>query len=220
MSRRLPAQIVLALGLLVASVASAETTSPTPGPSAAAPTPAERLAGFGLLAGVGYGAHTNKVFGLALEPYAATFNVDLGYTFVNGLRLALYFDYSLGGSVQQEQQPLVGNPFQLTTQAFGLNTGASVGYDLWLHPLILRYTLSLGLSWLNWDLGELPLGAAIRYAGQATKGSKFGMHIAPGLAVLWPFGRFECGLGFDYFVQFENEIPSGFLGKLQFGVKL
>jgi hypothetical protein len=220
MSRRLPARIAFALSLLVASVASAETTTPVPAQSAVAPTATPSLAGFDLLAGVGYGARTTKALGVELEPYSATFGVGFGYTFVNGLRLAANVDYGLGRSVQQQHQPLVGSAFELTAKASSLHADVSLAYDLWLHFLILRYALSLGLTWMNWDLGELPPGSVLRFAGAETQGSKFGFHFAPGLAVLWPFGRFECGLGFDYFVQFETEIPSGFLGKLLFGVKL
>jgi hypothetical protein len=220
MSRRLPARVAFALGLLVASVASAETTTAAHVATADAPTPLKSLAGFELLASVGFGAHTNKVLGLQLEPYAATFGAEVGYVFAMGLRLAAYFDYGLGGSVRQQQQPLVGNAFELTTQASSLNGGASVGYDLWLHFLILRYTLNLGLTSLNWDLGEVPRGTLIRYSGEATHGTKLGFYVAPGLALLWPIGRFECGLGFDYFAQFEDHIPSGIQGKLLFAVKI
>jgi hypothetical protein len=220
MSRRLPARIAFSLGLLVTSVASAEAPTPVPGPIVDTPAPTKSLAGFELLASVGYGAHTNKVLGMELEPYGATFGVEFGYVFAVGLRLAAYFDYGLGGSVSQEHQPVAGDAFQLTTQASSLNGGASVGYDLWLHFLILRYTLKLGVTSLNWDLGEIPRGTLIRYSGQATQGSKLGFYVAPGLALLWPFGRFEGGLGFDYFAQFEDHIPSGFLGKLLFAVKL
>jgi hypothetical protein len=157
---------------------------------------------------------------MQLEPYGATFGVEVAYVFAMGLRLAAYFDYGLGGSVRQDQQPLVGDAFELTTQASSVNAGASVGYDLWLHFLILRYTLNLGLTSLNWDLGEVPRGSLIRYSGEATQGTKLGFYVGPGLALLWPIGRFECGLGFDYFAQFEDHIPSGFQGKLLFALKL
>jgi hypothetical protein len=214
--------MVFALSLLVASVASAENSPPlaAAAQSAAAPPSTAQLAGFDLFLGVGYGARTTKALGLELQPYATTFSLGAGYTFVNGLRLAANLDYSLGSSVQQQHQPLVGSAFELTAKASSLNAGVSLAYDLWLHFLILRYALSLGFTSMNWDLGELPPGSVLRFAGAETQGSKFGFHFAPGLALLWPFGRFECGIGFDYLVQFETQIPSGFVGKLLFGVRL
>jgi hypothetical protein len=40
------------------------------------------------------------------------------------------------------------------------------------------------------------------------------------VTVLWPLGRFECGLGMRYLVQVADEIPSGLLGELLLGVAL
>jgi hypothetical protein len=225
MRRRLPAWITLAFGLLIASAASAETAALAPGPSVATeapppPTPTKSLARFELLARVGYGASTGKVYGIELEPYGATFGVESGYTFANGLRLAAYLDFGLGRSVSQPYQTNGGTSFELTTKSSSVNAGASFGYDLWLHFLVLRYSLNLGFTSLSWDLGNTPGGALLEYAGQATQGSKLGFHVAPGLAVLWSIGPFECGLGFDYFAQIDDHIPSGFLGKLLLGVML
>jgi hypothetical protein len=225
MSRRLPAWITLALGLLVAPAASAETTALAPGPGVATaatppPTPTKSLARFELLARVGYGASTGKVYGIELEPYAATFGVESGYVFANGLRFGAYLDFGLGRSVSQPYQTNAGASFELKPKSSSINAGASFGYDLWLYFLVLRYTLNLGFTSLSWDMGDIPGGAILEYSGTATSGSKVGFHVAPGLALLWSIGPFECGLGFDYFAQADFHIPSGFLGKLLLGVAL
>jgi hypothetical protein len=206
-------------------VASAEATAVPPGQSAASeatppPTPAKSLARFELLARVGYGASTGKVYGVELEPYAATFGVESGYVFANGLRFAAYLDFGLGRSVSQPYEARGGTSFELNAKSSSLNAGASFGYDLWLYFLVLRYTLNVGFTSLSWDFSDIPGGAILEYSGTATSGSKLGFNVAPGLSVLWSIGPFECGLGFDYFAQVEDHIPSGFLGKLLLGVML
>jgi hypothetical protein len=226
MSRRLPAWIVLPFGLLVASVAAAEPTTLAPGQSVAAsegappPTPSKSLARFELLARAGYGSSTGKVYGIELQPYAATFGVESGYVFANGLRLAAYLDFGLGRSVNQPYETRGGTTIELAAKTSSLNAGVSFGYDLWLYFLVLRYTLNVGFTSLSWDFGDTPGSAILDYAGQATHGSKLGFNVAPGLTALWSIGPFECGLGFDYFAQIEDRIPSGFLGKVLVGVML
>lgn len=240
MSRRLPLRIVLGLGLLAAlarfgSAAAAQAPAPASAPAAAdttasapaapvvakpaqASTSDRHLKGFQLLAHVGYGRRTAPVFDIELEPYGATFGAEAGYTFGKGLRLAVYLDYGLGRSISQTFKPLIRDEFELTTQASSLNTGLALGHDLWLHFFILRYSLSFGITWLSWDLGSVPRGSILDLA--TPTGSTVGFHLAPGLALLWPFELLECGVGLDYFVQTDDTIPSGYLAKLLLGVRL
>lgn len=233
MLRRLPLRIVLGLSLVAcfASVASAQAPAPAAAEQTAttqaavvADKPADassserRLQGFQLLAHVGYGRRTAPVFDIELEPYGATFGAEAGYTFGKGLRLAAYLDYGLGRSVSQTYEPLIRDEFELTTKASSLNTGLALGHDLWLHFLILRYSLSFGITWLSWDLGRVPRGSILDLA--TPTGSTVGFHLSPGLALLWPFELLECGIGLDYFVQTDDSIPSGYLAKLLMGVRL
>ena len=47
-----------------------------------------------------------------------------------------------------------------------------------------------------------------------------GFHAAPGVSLIAPLGAFQVGLGFDYFAQVNDTIPSGFVGLAFAGVKL
>lgn len=184
--------------------------------------------GFDLFASVGYGLATSRIRDLDIEPYGASFGLDTGYTFNRGVRIGVYGQYGLGRTRDSTHEPLLGDPFPVTADAMGVTAGASVGYDLplymWglstpaLHVLVLRYTLSLGLSWMQWDLGELPTRPVAGF-GQ-DKSSVLGFHMAPGLCLLWRIGKLETGLGFDYWIQAEERIPPGVLFKLLLGVKL
>lgn len=174
--------------------------------------------GFELLASVAYGASTGRVAGLELEPYGATFGIEPGYIWGTGFRLGVYFDYGVGRAIEQHQQPRSGSGFNFTADTSSLITGLSLGYDLKLYFLVLRYTLDLGLSRMSWDLSGIPVGTLLGLTPE--HGSDLGFHLAPGLSVLWPFGRFECGLGVEYLVQTADLIPAGILGKLLLGVRL
>jgi hypothetical protein len=218
-------RLALAAALLFrARVAHAESTAETaPPPSVpatvappAAP-PRATVGGLSLLAMAGYGATTNAVRGLDLAPYGAAFGVDAGFTFRFGLRLGAYVNYSLGKSVVQHEDPLIRRSWEFDADTSSLNAGLSVGYDVPLYLLVLRYDLSFGVTSMQWDFGDVD-PSDVRY-GDA-KNPNVGFHFAPGLALLWPHGPFEAGVGFNYFVQTNYTIPSGFLGKLLVGVKL
>jgi len=188
------------------------------GSGAQQPPAATSVAGFDLLVAAGYGQSTENPYGNELEPYGATFGIDAGYTWSFGLRLGAYLDYGLGRALTQERMPLIGRDNELKTDAWSLSTGLALGHDLSLRFLILRYSWSFGMTWLNWDFDTSSRSLIRGYPSM--KGSSFGFHMAPGLAVLWPFGRFTCGVGFDYFIQVKDQIPLGILSKLLVGVKL
>lgn len=154
---------------------------------------------------------------MKLSPYGATFGLDAGFTFRFGLRLGSYVNYSLGKAEQNHRDALLGRGFDFTADTSSLNLGLAVGYDVPLYMLVLRYNLSFGITSMHWDFGGVD-PSDVRY-GDA-KAPNVGFHFAPGLALLWPHGAFEAGIGFDYLVQTSGTIPSGVLGKLLVGVKL
>lgn len=200
--------------LTVAGVAHAE---PEGGTSPPAPSAEASPAGLHLLATAGVGASTNEIRDLELSPYGPSLGVDAGFTFGFGFRLGVYGGYSFGAGVTQMHDPLVGAPFEFTAETSSFNGGLSVGADVPLHALILRYSLGIGVTAMKWDFGGVHPGR-VRYAD--VNNPSVGLHLAPGLAVLWPIGHFESGIGFDYVVQTNGVIPGGFLGKVMIGAKL
>ena len=222
MSCRFLTILALTGSFALASAASAQTvgeppppaTAPT-SPSGAAATAAPSLARFEVLASVGYGAAT-EIKSLETNPYAFSLGFDAGYTWDFGLRLGAELIYGFGRSIPQTFVYRRGE-IELTAESSTLTAFVTVGYDLWLRFLILRYSLGMGLTHMEWDLGELE-GTIGGYA--APSGSSNGFVFAPGLAVLWPYQLFEVGLGFDYLFQAATTNPSGFVGQLLLGVKL
>ena len=232
MPLRTLSRIALLTGLLVAFVSPvraepAEATAPsatqagTEKSGAESDGPARRgpeIKGFDILASVAYGAATSHSFGIDLEPYSATFGLESGYTWKRGPRLGVYCHYGLGGTRSQTYTPRFGAPVEIENESSVLVAGLSLGFDLPIHMLVLRYTLGLGVSWMKWDFGEapvLPLGEFPR-----SSGTNIGFHVSPGLTLLWPIHIFEVGLGFDYVIQTEDAIPPGILSKLLIGVEL
>src|SRR6478735_768106 len=175
------------------------------------------LQGFDILATAGYGAHTSTFVDLELAPYGASFGVDLGYSWRSGFRLGGYFFHSLGHTLPQHREPLVGRPVDFTAEASSVNGGLSLGWGVPLYCFALRYKLSLGVTSMRWRFHDV--SAAVAGFGDDTSPST-GFHIAPGVALLWPYGKFEGGVGFEYLAQIKDTIPSGFIGTLFVGVKL
>lgn len=198
-----------------AAGAQAPPVPAAPQPAGVPPQPS--LAGLSLLATVGYGVSTTEVRGLDLAPYGAAFGVDAGFTFRFGLRLGAYLNYALGKSVLEHRDPLIGKSYEFQADTSSLNTGLSLGYDVPIYAFVLRYDLSFGVTSMHWDFGSVD-ASSVRY-GDA-KQPNVGIHFAPGVALLWPHGPIEAGVGFSYLVQANGTIPSGFLGKVLVGVKL
>ena len=172
--------------------------------------------GFDVLVSAGWGTSTTKVVNVELAPYGASFGVDLGYTWSFGFRLGGYFSNSVGRSVFQHRDPLLGREYDFTADTSSLSGGVSIGWDVPFYSLLLRYTLGFGVSAMHWDFHDAPpIGAFYNLSNP-----NLGVHFAPGIALLWPHGLFEGGAGFDYLVQAQDTIPSGFLGKLLIGVRL
>lgn len=187
--------------------------------SAAEPVPANTLdpRGFHALAFAGYGASSNRVRHLELAPYGASFGAKVGYTFPLGAHVGAYFDYSLGRSIRQTRDPLLGRPSDFTADTSSISGGLVLAWDVPIYFLILRSELDVGFTSMSWkfrDWTEEP-----RVYVTADNPSS-GFHFAPGATLLWPHGRFEAGVGFNYLVQANGAIPSGFLGQLLVGVKL
>jgi hypothetical protein len=199
------------------ALAAAPAPQATAAPPAASPPAQDLIGGWHFLATAGFGDSTNRLRHLELAPYGPSFGLDAAYTFRFGLRLGAYFGYSLGRSITQERDPRIGRPFEFTADASSLNTGLLVGYDVPLHFLVLRYSLGLGLTSMHWDVASAD-ARAVGYGDASNPNNS--LHFSPGLALLWPHGLFECGVGFDYLIQSSGTVPSGFLGKLLVGVKL
>lgn len=203
-----------------ATVASTEAAGTKPGGSRRwrAPDGPPATAGLDIMASAGYGDATTSLRDLELEPYGATFGLDVGYTFHFGLRLGARAAYGLGRSVSQTYDPIIGRPRSLTAEAESVSSGISLGYDLPLYFLVLRYSLDLGGTWLSYDLGAPRFSSLAGYS--PTKGTLGSFYLAPRLVLLWPIDRFQCGIGFQYLIQAEERIPSGMLGELLVGVRL
>jgi hypothetical protein len=201
----------LALGVNTAHAEPAST------PVAPAPSSATTIAGLGILLTGGYGASTTSVRGMTLAPYGATFGLDAGFTFRFGLRLGAYGTYSLGSTTNEHRDPLLGRAFDFKADTSNVSAGLAVGWDVPVYCLVLRYGMGFGFTSMKWDFGNVD-PYDVRY-GDA-KNPSTGFQFAPGALVLWPHGKFEGGAGFDYLVQANGTIPSGFIGKLVAGVKL
>ena len=175
------------------------------------------LRGFDVLATAGYGAHTGKIVHLELAPYGGSFGIDLGYSWRSGFRLGGYVFKSLGRSVEQRRDPRIGREYDLTADASSINGGLSLGWGVPLYGFILRYELKLGVTSMQWDIQD---ASGLRGGYDESASPTLGMHVAPGVALLWPYGLFEGGVGFQYLAQIKDTIPSGFIGTLFLGVRL
>jgi opacity protein-like surface antigen len=215
---------VFAFVLLVSSAASAQSGARTPPESAAKsapasePEPSSSLAGFDILASVGYGHTTTTPSGLKFEPYGAVLGLDLGYTFGMGLRIGARTSYGLGRKIAQSYDRLVGPNIDLTSAGSSLTTSATIGYDLKLSVLVLRHSFGVGFTWLHWDLGDIPYDSFAGYSPM--KGSGFGGLIDPGIALLWQVSHFECGVSVHYFVPFTDLAPDAVVAELLVGTHL
>jgi len=195
-------------------VAPAETASSPPAVQGAEPS-ALRPAGIDLMVTGGYGATTDhRSLGLDLAPYGASVGLDVGYAWSFGLRIGAYGEYSVGRSIAQTYNPLVGRPFDLDADTSSVSTGLSVGWDVPIHPLVLRYSVGAGLTVMHTDFG--PRQDRTLHGESPNKG----FHLLPGAALLWPHDWFQGGVGFRYLVQVNDAIPSGFLGELILGARL
>lgn len=179
---------------------------------------AEATSGFTLEVSLGYGGSTERVLQVELEPYGAQLRLELGYRFRQRARIGAYVEYGFGRSISQRYAPVLRDPFEFTAEASSVSAGGTIGYDVRLYFLLLRYSLGMGFTRLGWDFRDVPPGGILGFS--TNKGSQFSFHIAPSLALLWPVGRFEVGLGFDYLVQTANQVPAGVVGKLMVGVTL
>lgn len=212
------AGLVLLEGAALAAApapAVATNAEPTASPVSSA-TKRPSLAGFDVLATAGWGTSTTQIVHLNLEPYATTFGLDLGYTFRGGLRLGAYFAYSLGKTEHQNYNPLIGRPLDFDAVTSSMHGGITLGWDVPVYLLVLRYQLSFGLTAMSWDFGSSKT-VVNRFNGASTPTTSF--HFAPGLALLYRAGLFEGGVGFDYFVQTSGIVPSGVVTRALVGVK-
>jgi len=188
---------------------------PVAEPDAGQPAAPARAAGIELLASMGWGASTQGARKMELSPYGASFGLDGGYAWRSGFRLGGYVGYSLGRSVSQTYDPLVGSSFDMSADTSSLNMGLSVDYDVPLQGFVLRYALGIGVTAMFWEFGS----EAPRIANYSESPAA-GFHLAPGGTLFWPHNSFLGGVGFRYLAQFSDSIPSGFLGELLVGVRL
>lgn len=222
LSRRLlPSVWVVALALeclLTRSARANPANDSSPQASATATAASPKRSGFEVLATGGFGESTGDVRNVEVQPYGASVGLDLGYAFASGFRLGAGVGYGFGRAVRQRHDPLIGNDFDLTFDASSVNVATSVAYDVPLFFLKLRYTLAFGGMFMSWDMGDVPPRSIFSDISATSPAS--GFFLAPGLAVLWSHEALQCGVGFDYFVQTNDAIPPGMLGKVLVGVKL
>ena len=181
--------------------------------------PSRAQPGFSLLAAMGSGTNTDKVHRVHMEPYAMNVGIVTGYTFRNGVYLGAYGHYALGRSVTQQYDPRFGESYDYTADSTSLNAGAAVAYDLPLYMFVLRYTLNLGVTRFTWDFDEAQDRIPAGFGGKS-EGTQLGFHLGPALGLLWTWRILQCGLVYEYLVQFQDRIPSGLVGNLLIGVKL
>jgi hypothetical protein len=152
-----------------------------------------------------------------MKPYGAIVGLDVGYTFPMGLRLGAYGTYGFGNPVSEQIDRGIRGVQDVTIDSSSINAGVSFGYDVALGFFVLRYTLNTGVTFMTFHFD----GASPEAMGFAeTNSPATGFHFAPGATLLLRWGRFECGVGFDYLVQANGAIPNGFIGKLQIGAGL
>lgn len=180
-------------------------------------TPETLSAGFEVLAVVGYGAATSKLRDLELDPYQLALGLDVGYSFRSGFRLGASFGYGFGRSIDQRRETLGGTEADLTADASNMTGALSLGYDVPISVLRLRYSLGLGVMAMDWSLDGVPKRSLLNV--EDWNDPAWGFFVAPGAALFWQRGMFELGLGFDYVVQVSDAIPAGMTGKLLSGVK-
>lgn len=238
MLRRLVPPIAFCAGLAITSGGAAqeaplepgsqtEPTVATPEAMLAPPSPApldERRSvlshehlGFEWLVSLGYG-DTMELDRVDVEPYGLMPAVDVGYTWKRGLRLGGHVSYGFGRDIAQTYDPALGPDIELTSKTRSVSGTVSVGYDLGLRFLVLRYSMNLGVTWMSWDLGDHLRDSIGGYS--PLKSSGYGFVWAPGLALLWPIERFEVGVGFDYLLQSHERIPDAIVWQLLLGMKL
>jgi hypothetical protein len=211
---RSAAALALSLSFVLAT-APGRAEPATPRSPAPATSRQYSLEGFDFLASAGWGASTATVGELELAPYGTNFGGDIGYTWPVGFRLAAHFDAGLGRGVVHQRDVRRGRDFDFTADTSSLNGGFSMGWDVPLYMLLLRYTVRLGVTSMRWDFG----GTRRPVEFDDVSNPVLGLHVAPGVAVLWPYRWFEGGVGFDFMAQANGTIPSGFVGKVLVGVR-
>jgi hypothetical protein len=195
-----------------------DATSAAAKGSPARPRTPSSLRGFDLLASAGWGASTANILQLKLEPYGASFGLDAGYTWPSGFRLGAYFSDTLGEQLPQHREPRVGSEDDFTADTSSVNGGLSIGWAVPVYALVLRYTLSFGVTAMRWEISDR-VGTRSVSIGNG-QSPAYGVHFAPGIALLWPYHWFEAGVGFEYLAQVKDTIPSGFVANLLVGVRL
>lgn len=220
------ASIFVLLTCLVANAARAEVVaSVEPEQSAAAPpdAPAHASGPFGdrpFAVGVvvGYGKAIDVPAGVELEPLHWAFGLRFDYDFTFGLRLGAYGDYALGDAVTGEYQVLDLERARVTATVDSQlwNFGVSVGYDQAVGPVVIRYALDIGITYLTWDMGDTMVD---HIYGYARTGGQVGPHMAPGLGVFAPLDRYYVGIEYRYWIQFGDLVPPGVMGFAHGGVR-
>jgi hypothetical protein len=209
--------IVCSLMVQGAALRDARAEAAPSEPTVSTPNPETLTAGFEVLAQVGYGAATSNVRDLEIDPYRLTLGLDLGYSFRSGFRLGAKFGYGFGTSIEQRRQTIVGTEADVTAAASSATGALSLGYDVPIFGVRLRYSFDMGVMAMDWSLEGVPPRSLLNV--ESWNDPAWGFFIAPGALLLWQRGAFELGGGFDYVVQISDAIPVGMTGKLVSGVK-
>ncbi len=165
---------------------------------------------------IGYYAPTTDMFGLKVDPFGPALGITTSYTTPSGIWFGLHGQYFQGKAISQVYEPpLTSLEIEMDAQTQLASVAAQVGFDQVLGPVVLRYALDLGVSFISWDLGDLPYLAIAGY--QPMKGSGVGLHVAPGVGLLVPLGGFFVGAELRYRLEMGGLAPSSVGGNLHSG---
>ncbi|HSC89832.1 MAG TPA: hypothetical protein VLC09_21295 [Polyangiaceae bacterium] len=166
-----------------------------------------------------YATPTESVFDLELDPYRIGLGGMLSYTFSSGLWLGLSGEAYPGGTVTQIYEPrLIPRQVRLNAESQVSSFDAMIGYDLALAPVVLRYSLGIGVTFLSWDFGDLPYGSLAGFT--AMQGSVTGLHLKPSLGVVMPVRAWFSAFDVGYRIETHDQIPPTATFELSMGVRL
>lgn len=211
---------VLALGAWGSPVLAADPALPggsTPGtkgadsnqvpPPGAVPEPTRFVT---LTAVGGWGAALTRVHRVDIEPFGFGGGGRFDFTMKLGLRLGLYGIYFAGGQREQSYRfTRGGDAYPVTVAAHTVVGGVSIGFDDVVGPVVLRYSLDIGVTRMSWDFADTPYIPGVYRTRTGTLSS---LHLAPGLGVLIPLGKvFQVSADFRQHLDSSELVPVGIL---------
>jgi hypothetical protein len=166
-----------------------------------------------------YGSPTSKVSGLRVNPYGVGLGGDFTWTSPSGVWLGLGGTVFFGRTVTQIYEPaLTTLQIEMAARSHAITIAPQVGFDLRIDPLVIRYSLDVGVTILAWDFGDISYLSIADYSPM--RGSTAGLHLAPGFGLLLPLEAFYFGLDFNFRIETNAQIPGAVVGGFQAGWRL